>query len=131
MENTVKIHIMGSAAVVVSAVSLEDWKLVEKYMPKALTVTDENGGTVFTASTGEGTGSFTEDRVVWGETVTEDGRATVTVLFGTDVKDRLGAVLDATGNGIPEIIGIEEKIPDLVKEIRESRERIAAYVTVL
>ena len=41
MENTVntaRIQVLGCAAVVISAVDLKDWKLVEKHAPEALTI---------------------------------------------------------------------------------------------
>ena len=40
MENTAKIVILGAAAVLVSGVKLEDWKLVEKYAPEMMKIVD-------------------------------------------------------------------------------------------
>ena len=87
MENTARIHMMGAAAVVVSGVKLEDWKLVEKYAPDALTIVDEDGDPVFRVMTGSGGGSVNRYGVVWGTYLSEEGNATVTLLLDEDLDD--------------------------------------------
>lgn len=60
MENTAKIIILGAAAVLVSGVKLEDWKLVQKYAPGALKRMDEDGEPRFRVMAWQGAGSVNE-----------------------------------------------------------------------
>ena len=85
MENTVKVYLLGAAAVIVSAVKLEDWKRVEKYAPEALKVLDEEGEPSFRVMTTSGGGSANRLGIAWGSYTSEEGYATVTILLDEDV----------------------------------------------
>lgn len=123
MENTAKIHIIGAVAVLVSGVKLEDWKLAEKYAPEALTVLNEKGEEVFRVSTGDGTGCMEQSRVVWGceNYRSEEGNATVTVIFDDEVKDREEAIMDVLGNGLVNLTEIEQAMPGILEKVREKQ----------
>lgn len=129
MENTAKIYIMGAAAVVVSSVKLEDWKLVEKYAPEALKIMDKDGEPVFKVMTGPGTGSMNHYGVVWGTYLSEDGNATVTILLDDEVEDKKAAVMDVVGSALLDLIEIENGMPELLKEIHEKTQKIESYIS--
>ena len=123
MENTAKIHIIGAAAVLVSGVKLEDWKLAEKYAPEALTVLDEKGEPVFRVATGDSTGSMNRYGVVWGceNYRSEEGNATVTILFDNDVENREAAIMNVIGNGLVNLTEIEQAMPGILETVREKQ----------
>ncbi len=129
MENTAKIHILGAAAVVVSTVKLEDWKLAEKYAPEKLRKLDENGEPVFKVMTSKGTGSINHYGVVWGNYPTEEGYATVTILIDEEVENKKGAVMDVAGSALLDLIEIEKAMPEVISSIREKEDEVEIRIT--
>ena len=130
-EEKVKVYIVGCVAVIVSTVALEDWRLVERYAPKKLTVVDEDGNTVFTVRTDCGGGRCTHDELVWGEAADENGKATITILLDTDIDNKREAVMDICGSAILDLIEIEKEMPNFVKEIHEAQEKIESCIISL
>ena len=128
MENNAKIYIMGAAAVLVSAVKLEDWKLAEKYAPEALKIVDEDGEPVFRIATRKGSGSVNWYGICWGSYVSDEGCATVTVLLDDEIEDKRAAVTDVMGSAVLELMDIEKEIPGLLEEIREKQQRIGLNI---
>lgn len=129
MENTAKIYIMGAAAVIVSGVKLEDWKLVEKHAPEALKIVDESGEPVFKVMTAGGSGSMNKYGVVWSSYVSEEGNATVTILLDDEVENKKEAVMDVVGSALLDVIEMEKKIPGIVEEIHEKLKKIDSCIT--
>ena len=129
MENTARIHILGAAAVVVSAVKLEDWKLAEKYAPEKLRKLDENGEPVFRVMTSGGTGSISQYGIVWGNYPTEEGYATVTLMIEEDVENKKEAVMDVAGSALLDLIGMEKEMPEVIKRIHEKKQTIEIRIT--
>ena len=129
MENTVKIHILGAAAVIISSVKLEDWKLAEKYAPEKLKKLDEKGEPVFRVMTGSGTGSVNRYGVVWGNYPTEEGNATVTILIDEDVEDRKKAVMEAAGPAVLELYELEKTMPGILEGIREKTREMESRIS--
>lgn len=129
MENEVKVYMMGAAAVVVSGVKLEDWKLVEQYAPEALRIMDENGEPVFRVMTKKGSGSMNRYGVVWGSYLSEEGNATVTMLLDEDVENPKEAVMEVIGSALLALAGIEKALPGVIEEICEKQKRIEKQIT--
>ena len=129
LENTVKIYMMGAAAVIVSGVKMEDWKLAEKYAPESLRIADENGEPAFRVMTGKGTGSMNKYGVVWGSYLSEEGAPTVTILIDDEVEDRKEAVMDVIGPGLLYLAEIEKAMPEIVEKVREKTQRLETYLT--
>lgn len=128
MENTARIWMLGAAAVIVSGVKLEDWRLAEKFAPEALVKKDENGEPVFRVMTARGTGSINRYGIVWGSYESEEGNATVTLIIDQDVGDRKAALLDVVGTGMRELAEIEKAMPGIVERIRKEQEEIGACI---
>ena len=129
MENTAKIYIMGAAAVIVSGVKLEDWKLVEKHAPETLIIVDETGEPIFKVMTAGGSGSMNKYGVVWGSYLSEEGNATVTILLDDEVENKKEAVMDVVGSALLDVIEMEKKIPSIVEEIHEKLKKIDSCIT--
>ena len=127
MENTVKVYILGAAAVIVSAVKLEDWKLAEKFAPEKLKKLDDNGEPVFRVMTGAGTGSMNRYGVKWGNFPTEDGNATVTILFDEEVDDKKQALMDVAGSAILELTELENAMPGILESIHERARQMESH----
>lgn len=130
MENTARIYIIGAAAVLVSGVKLEDWKLVEKHAPEMMKMVDENGETVFRVACGDDGGSATQDGICWGHHTSEDGCATVTALLSKDIEDKRQAVSDIMGSALLDLLELEKEIPDTLVKIREDLQKADALITV-
>lgn len=129
MENTARIHMMGGAAIVVSSIKLEDWKLAEKYAPEALTITDDDGDPAFRVMTGAGAGSISKYGVVWGAYRSEEGNATVTVLLDEDLDDPKAAVMEIAGSALLDLIEMEQTLPDVLSSVREKMQKIESCIT--
>ena len=129
MENTAKIYIMGAAAVIVSGVKLEDWKLVEKYAPAALNIVDEAGEPDYKVMTAGGPGSMNKYGVVWGSYLSVEGNATVTILLDDEVENKKEAVMDVVGSALLDVIEIEKEIPGIVEEIHENLKKVDSYIS--
>ena len=129
MEEKAKIVILGAAAVLVSGVKLEDWKLVEKYAPEALKIVTEEGEDLFRVMTTSGAGSVNKYGICWGTYLSDEGCATVTVLIDEDVEDKKAAVMDIMGSALMDLQEIEEEIPAVVTDIREKLEKIEAHIS--
>ena len=130
MENTVKVYILGAAAVVISSVKLKDWELVEKYAPEALKILNEKGEPVFKVATATGTGSMNCYGVVWGTYVSEEGYATVTILLDEEVENKKEAVMDVIGTALLDLAGIENAMPKLLEEIAEKQKEIESHMII-
>ena len=131
IENIAKIHVLGCAAVVVSAFSLEDWKLVEKYAPDALTIVDEGGKTVFRVTTDSGPGCLVKDHAEFGASVTQDGKATITILLDPDNDDKMGMVKEALSGPLMDLIEMEKILPGIKDDVMKKLDQADAYISQL
>ena len=110
MGNKPRVYIMGAVAVIVSGVKLEDWKRMERYAPDSLMIHDMDGDPVFRVEYGPGPGYITEHGIQWGSYTTEEGNATVTLIFGEDVDDKREAVESVAGPAFEYLAKIEQVI---------------------
>ena len=124
MVNTARIQVLGCAAVVISAVDLEDWKLVEKHDPDGLRMVNEKGDTLFRVTTDKGPGCLVKERAEFGASVTQDGKATITILLDPDSDDKMSMVRDALAGPLMDLIEIEKTVPalknDVLKKLKEA-----------
>lgn len=129
--NTARIQVLGCAAVVVSAISLEDWKLIENHAPEALTISDEKGETVFRVTTDNGPGCLVKDHAEFGASVTRDGKATITILLDPDNDDKMGMVRDVLAGPLMDLIRIEKLVPDLKDEVLKKLEEAESCISLI
>ena len=128
IDNAAHVDISGASAVLVSDVTLEDWKRVEKYAPEMLKIVDEEGEAVFKVKTCAGGGSVNEYGVCFGAYTNEGGKATVTVLLDDEVEDKIEAVKDVMGSALLDLNEIEAELPNVLKDIEEKEEKIAKLI---
>lgn len=128
MANNPKIVILGAAAVLVSSVKLEDWKLVEKYMPEEMKIVNDEYDTLFQVTVGPGPGSVTKEGVNWGTYVSEEGNATVTVLIDDEVEDKKAAVMEIMGSALIDLMDMEKELPDVIVKIREKMKVMESFI---
>ena len=117
IDNAAHVDISGASAVLVSDVTLEDLKRVEKYAPDMLKLIDEEGDVAFKVQTDEGTGSANKYGVCFGSYTNEGGKATVTVLLDDEIEDKVAAVRDIMGSALLDLNEIEKEIPGVLEEI--------------
>ena len=125
------IWMMGAAAVLVSGIKQEDWKLAEKYAPGRLRILDAAGNTVFRVSTGNGGGSVNSDGICWGSYTSEEGCATVTVLIDEEVEDKKAAVTDVMGSALLNLMTIEEGLLPVLEELRENEKTVGSVIRLM
>ena len=131
MVNTARIQVLGCAAVVISAVDLEDWKLVEKHDPDALTTVDGKGNVLFRVTTDNGPGCLVKERAEFGASVTQDGKATITILLDPDNDDKMGMVRDALAGPLMDLIAIEKTVPALKNDVLKKLEEAESCMSLL
>ena len=131
MENTARIHILGCAAVVVSVVKLEDWKLIEKHAPEALTVRDEAGNVTFRVTTSDGPGRLEKDHAEFSRMTTPDGYATITVLLDPEMKNPTQTVQDKLGGAMLELVGMEKIVPEILGGVQQRIGEIQSLIKVV
>ena len=130
IDNAAHVDITGASAVLVSDVTLEDWKRVEKYAPEMLKIMDEDGDAVFKVKTGCGSGSINEYGVCFGGYTNEGGKATVTALIDEEVEDKLQAIRDIMGSALLELNNIEKEIPNVLKDIADKEAEIDKLIVL-
>ena len=129
IDNAAKVQISGASAVLVSDVTLADWAKVEKYAPEMLKIVDEEGDVLFKVMTGSGTGSVNDYGVCFGEYTNDGGKATVTILFDTDVADKVKAIKEIAGNALLDLNEIEQEIPGVLNDIAAKEAKIEELIT--
>ena len=130
IDNAAHMEVSGAAAILISDVSLEDWKRVEKYAPEALKLFDENGDADFKVGTrGSASGAITDHGVSFGGYSNKEGKATVTIMLDTGNEDKVAAVKELFGNTLLDLNRIEAKIPDALKDIANKEAEIGKLIT--
>ena len=128
IDNAAHVDISGASAVLVSDVTLEDWKRVEKYAPEALKIVDEDGETIFLVATRPGSGSINKYGVCFGSYENDGGKATVTVLLDEDVEDKRAAVKEIMGSALLDLNDIEKELPQVLKDIGDKEAEIEKLI---
>lgn len=128
-----KITIAGDAIVVTSTLKLEDIKLIEKYRPKELTLSDpETKELIYVLGTQKGAGSINDFSASFGRTANDGtGLACITMTVdGFDGDDIKEFVADKIGGGLMQLNKIEERLPAVLEEIAAQKAAILDNITV-
>lgn len=119
-----KITVTGEALVVTLRVSLENLQRVAKYRPEALKLKDENGDPIYSISV-KGTPGINDFGATFGAaTYDENKYAAITMKVNPGDQDIKEYIADTYGAAINYLGEIEEKLPGVITEINEERERI-------
>lgn len=129
-----KIKVVGDAAFITSAVSLEDLKTVRKYRPETLVLKDDEGEPVFALSVKEGgDGSVGKYGITFTkEARDENGSAQITICcdFSGNSDEVRDKVVDLYGSALINLGRIEERIADAIDDINDERRAVERQVEV-
>ena len=128
MEKSAEIHVLGCAAVVVSAVNLEDWKLIEEHSPESLELKNDSGNTIFRVMTNQGPGYLAKNYAVFGTPTTADGKATITILLDPDSDDKTGIIQDALADPLLKLIKMEGSVPEIMDNLLKKQKDAGIHI---
>ena len=129
-ERETKLYVMGSAAVLKSKYTLEQWEKALKYEPD-LGIYDENNEKIFGVFIEDGPGSLNDNGVVFSNISDEDGYATVTVIIDPQEENKLALVKDRQGLGLINLKKVEESLADVIKAAEKYDQEINAMVETI
>ena len=133
-DNAAVIKIVGGAAVVESAHSLEDLKKIEKYRPDSLALYEGEGAErhmVFLVGSSKGKGNIGAFGAEFGETTTEDGKATITILLPEGTKEPKKWVEDNIGVAILKLNKVEAQYAPALADVADEQAAVRAAITVM
>lgn len=136
VQNAAKLTATGNAAVLTSAIKLEDLKLIEKYKPEALTLTvrddDNHKVPVFRAATTKNAyGSVNKNGVCFAQQADANGFAIVTMAMDfKNVADPKDELEDAFGSALARLNELEQALAGVTEEIGKERDAVREMITV-
>ena len=129
-----KIIIAGDAIVVKSDEKLEDIKTLEKYMPKALSLFEEEDGKkseVFRVGSTAGQGSINQFGASFGSVAHDgSGLATITLPVPDGVEDVVSYASDLIGTAIVRLNQIEDGINLALSTVAAQKKQIEDNIVV-
>lgn len=130
-----KIKTINRAIVVNSEVKYDDYKLVAKYRPEALTLKGGEDGkepifTVFVRNGGQG--CIDENGAIFGEATRDDAKlATITMMFTGDAEaDIKEYIVDELGGALTKLNKVETGLPAVIEAIKAERETVRDSIEV-
>lgn len=126
------VKVVGDALVITSALTLEDYKMLERYRKSALVLMggEDKKEQIYRASTGE-EGSFDKYGVIFnGETRDDDKLATATVLIDKIDGDVKEYVVNEFGERIMKLNQLEKTLPEVIEEIKKERETVKGSISI-
>lgn len=130
-----KIKTINRTIVVNSEVKYDDYKLVAKYRPEALTLKGGEDGkepifTVFVRNGGQG--CIDENGAIFGEATRDDAKlATITMMFTGDAEaDIKEYIVDELGGALTKLNKVEAGLPAVIEAIKAERETVRDSIEV-
>ena len=130
-----KIKTINRAIVVNSEVKYDDYKLVAKYRPEALTLKGGEDGkepifTVFVRNGGQG--CIDENGAIFGEATRDDAKlATITMMFTGDAEaDIKEYIVDELGGALTKLNKVEAVLHAVIEAIKAERETVRDSIEV-
>ena len=124
-----KVSITGKVAAVISDISLENIKVIEKFRPQALSLFEGEGKektVVFRIASGN-TDCISNNGIVFTAKV-DDGRAVVCTMLDAEKAKDLFA--EKFGVAILNLRKLESQIPAVLEEIKAERDAVMAAIDV-
>lgn len=127
------IHIVGSAVVLKSALSLKDVQKLSKYDPDSMILRDDSDKLIFKAAVAAaGTGDWTEKAVYFAPVSHDpDGLATVTVGIPEAILDAKEWAVDQLLHISAKLERLEEKMSAAVTRVDDAKTAMMEQITVL
>jgi len=130
-----KTVIAGNAAIITSALKLEDLRTIQKYRPKALTLLGGEDGKepIFAIGVTEGAGSINKIGASFGREANDgSGLATITMAIGDEFTgDVREWVADHFGEAIINLNALEGTLSSVLEEIATERDAMIASISVI
>lgn len=133
-DNAASIAVVGESVVITSTITLEDYKKIAKYRPKALQLKGGEDGkeVVFVVGvTSNPKGSINKIGAEFGgETHDGEGKATITMDLPQTDGDIKEAVAEYIGSAILDLNKLEAQLPAVIEEIGVERANVLANIDV-
>lgn len=130
-----KVLIAGDAMVITSSRTLEEIKTLEKYMPKALSLyeQDETGKAVevFKVGSTEGAGNINKFGASFGSASHDgNGYATITVIIPEGVEDAVAYASERVGYSVVKLNQVEEQFTNALSVVNAQKEEVLSNIIV-
>lgn len=129
-----RISVVGKAVVLISDVTLEDYKTVYKHRPDALCIKDENGTETFRVMVGTPSAPSKYGVSFCEKTNGTDGLACVTLGLAKlpDTQEELKCFLvDSFGTLITNLGKVEENISSIIDDIKEEKDAVMQSINII
>lgn len=128
-----KIVVAGDAAVITSAMRLEDLRTIEKYRPKELVLKGGEDGKepIFGIGTTHGVGNINAVGASFGaETRDDEKLACITMIIDGVTGDVKDWIADRLGAAIINLNKLEAKLPAVLEEIAAEKSAVMGNITI-
>lgn len=127
-DNAIGVSIIGSVAVIESALTPEQIRSVEKYRPDALTVVDKDDNPVFRmGTTNSQEGAINKFGASFGTATSVNGNATITIPWDNG-DDAISRFVDKYGGALNFIKKLEENVLSQLEDIAEENNAVRAMI---
>ena len=122
--------VMGSACIVKSTLKPEEIRTLKKLHPEELVMTDEDGDPVFAIDIDEGIpGTINSNGACFGNSTSENGNATITVLLDPETEDPVGMVYEKLGKALVNLDKMEKQLAEKIPELQEEERRVRSMIS--
>ena len=125
-----EILIQHGTAVLHSDYKLADWKTALNYDPD-LGLYDDNDHQIFRARIETGSGSMTENEIVFSNVPDEDGYAQASLPLDSTDETSVDTVADQYCLGLLRLIEVEENLETVIREAKEHRENLLRHIRII
>lgn len=131
-DNAATANITGSALVITSTATPDELKMLAKFRPAALSLTEGEGHEkheVFRVAPGNGNGSINSVGAVFSPVTNNAGKATITVQIPADATDRRKWAEENVGLALLKLSKVEEQFAAALDDVKAEQERVSAAIT--
>lgn len=128
-----QVVVAAQAAVVKSALKLEDILKAKKYRPEALILMGGEDGKepIFGIGVADGPGNINSVGAEFSATPAADGKAVITLIIGEEVDDVKKFIADKVGRALMLLNKLEEQIPAAIENIDAEMDAIMDAIIVV
>ena len=131
-DNAAQAIVMASACVIKSTLTPEEIRNIKKLRPEMLEMVDEDGEPVFAIDIDENIpGTLNKYGACFGNAVSEDGKATITVVIDPAAEDPAKLVEEQFGHALLMLAEMEEAIAEEMPNLKAEERKIKAMISRL
>ena len=125
----VKAVVMGSSCVITSSLTPGQIKRIKKFHPEALVMQDENDEPVFAIDIDEnGPGSINNNGACFGNAVSAEGKATITILTDPTSDNPEEIVYEKIGSALMYLDTMEHELLELIPRLDQEERNIRQMI---